>query len=304
MFTKTGLDLLYSSFFSFGFIRRRVKAKKKEFRLNKQSVVKPLCHVINLSKKVSKFEHIVYLKTNPFQKWETLNRSLFFSSSILICVLFCYSYISLTKLKTFVFGCRLSGGKSHICGVTLFEDSVWKDLDIINFCINFYGVSSCINMTLLYMIIYSKDIEVVSDIAYNFKRPPLRTGRIGSIPRLDFYYKGKSSAFNLIISVCIKKPGLIMLLIRGLYSSSFIIKSVFRLSLESNFKHKGHSVLSDWSIEEKERLLYIIFSNTPLNYWSIYSHHIRTPFLRSCLLDGVYLKGDYYISHVKSVTIT
>lgn len=302
MFTKTGLDLLYSSFFSFGFIRRRVKAKKKEFRLNKQSVVKPLCHVIILSKKVSKFEHIVYLKTNPFQKWETLNRSLFFSSSILICCLFCYSYISLTKLKTFVFGCRLSGGKSHICGATLFEDSVWKDLDIINFCINFYGVSSCINLTLLYMIIYSKDIEVVSDIAFNFKRPPFRTGRIGSVPRLDLYYKGKSSAFNLIISVCIKKPDLIMLLIRGLYSSSFVLKSVFRLSLESNFKHKGHSVLSDWSIEEKERLLYIIFSNTPLNYWSIYSHHIRTPFLRSWLLGDVYLKGDYYISH--SVTIT
>jgi len=242
---KTGLDLLYSSFFSFGFNRRSVKAKKKEFRLNKICMSKPLLHVVCISKKVSKLEHIVYLKTNPFQKWETLNRSLFFVSSILICVLFCYCYISLTKLKTFVFGCRLSGGKNHVCGVTFFEDSVWKDLDIINFCINFYGVSSCINLTLLHMIIYSSDIEVASDVAYNFKRPPLRTGRIGSIPRLDLFYKGKSSVFNLIISVCIKKPDLIMLLIRGLYSSSFVLKNVCRLSLESNFRHKGHLMLSD-----------------------------------------------------------
>ena len=122
---------------------------------------------------------------------------------------------------------------------------------------------------------------------------PSYTAGVGSSP--SAIKNMQYSVFNLIISVCIKKPDLIMLLIRGLYSSSFVLKNVCRLSLESNFRHKGHLMLSDWSIEEKERLLYIIFSNTPLNYWSIYSHHIRTPFLRSWLLGDRCLLGDRHV---------
>jgi len=291
---KTSLDLLFQSFFCFGANRTIHKFKKRQFGLNKISVVKPLPHKAFIKKKLTKMKHRMWLKTNPILKWETSVREQNFRGSILLCALLCYSNASLTKLKTLSFRDRLSGGPTKLCGHYSFEDWTEKSNNISSFCVNFYGVSSTIESTLMYMVLYSGCISVPHHLPHNWKRPPFRTRKPGVIPRLDLFYSGKTGVVNLIRDICIEKPHLIACLIKVFSNKMGTLKQMDRTLLESNYKHKGVYIISDWSWSQKENLLYEIFSCVPFVYWGVYTHYIRTSFLRESLFKTIALKGDYY----------
>lgn len=286
-----GLTSLLFSFVSVVMESKRQRYVSRKLNLNELTLVKALNHEVLLEKKVTKIKHRTLLKTNPSIKWQGAYVTLDFVRSSLLVVLFCYSSLSLSKLKTL--SCNSSaGGPTKLCGFYFLEDWKLKKERLNFFLIKFYGVSDRIDETLMFMIRNSENLQVPDRLPHNWKRPPYRTRKPGAIPRLDFYYSGKSSLCYLIEEIVVGTPNLVKVLIESLFcKSNFNSFS----NLEGKSIHKGYCVLKDWSWEQKEKLLYKIFLRIPFNYWSIYMHYIREPFRRKELYNKVSYKGDYYV---------
>jgi hypothetical protein len=286
-----GLTSLFFSFFCFVMESKRQRYVSRKLKLNELTLVKALNHEVLLEKKVTKIKHRTLLKTNPSIKWQGAYVTLDFVRSSLLVVLFCYSSLSLSKLKTL--SCNSSaGGPTKLCGFYFLEDWKLKKERLNFFLINFYGVCYKIDETLMFMVRNSENLQVADRLPHNWKRPPYRTRKPGAIPRLDFYYSGKSSLCYLIEEIVVGTPNLVKVLIESLFCKSNFNSSS---NLEGKSIHKGYSVLKDWSWEQKEKLLYKIFLRIPFNYWSIYMHYIREPFRRKELYNKVSYKGDYYV---------
>lgn len=287
-----GLNSLFSSFFFFVMESKRQRYVSRKLNLNDLTLVKAINHEVLLEKKVTKIKHRTLLKTNPSIKWQGAYVTLDFVRSSLLVVLFCYSSLSLSKLKTLSSNSS-AGGPTKLCGFYFLEDWKLKKERLNFFIIKFYGVSNSIDETLMFMIRNSESLQVADRLPHNWKRPPYRTRKPGAIPRLDFYYSGKSSLCFLIEEIVVGTPRLVKVLIESLFCKSNFNSSI---NLEGKSIHKGYYVLKDWSWEQKEKLLYKIFLRIPFNYWSIYMHYIREPFRRKELYNKVSYKGDYYIS--------
>lgn len=280
---------------------------KKVTRIDNIFVYGNIFQLETKSKKVCMRKHKRYLRTNNILRWKTVLSGLCFLETVLFCSIFCYSNMTLTKLNGISFVFCIS--KTRLSGEYLCESSVFLfKKDKLKFLKSYYGIES--EEELLKNVL-SKMICFSDSLPYNWKRPPWKTRKKGSMQRLDLYYSEKVVVFNLIRDLVVSNKGLLGLLLRlikdyipSLYSCEIVV--VERLELEKR-RVFVHSFC--WSSYYREELVVLIFSSLPLSYWSIYSHLIEDIELRKSLLkssicslvsesNGSFISrkgvGDYY----------
>ena len=236
------------------------------------------------SKKLCMRKHKRYLGTNNILRWKTLHSKLSFFEGVMFCSIFCYSNMTLTKLNSiaFLFSCSSSGDCTRLSGYYFsYEVTYLFKKDKLKFLKGYHNIVSDKEL-LKYLL--SRMSGFSDSLPYNWKRPPWKTRKKGSMQRLDFYYSDKVVVFNLIRDMVLKNKSLFMPLldliknyIPTLYCSAPI--KVNRCLLE-----KRENVNFVWNDYYRQELLLHIFSSLPLCYWSIYSHLISDISMRKSLL--------------------
>ena len=248
------------------------------------------------SKRLPLLKHKRYLGTNNILRWKTVFNKLGFFEGMMFCSIFSHSNMTLTRFNSVAFlvipysknvkglDCtRLSGYYFSYEVTCLFKK------DRLKFLKGYYNVKSDREL-LKYLL--SRMSGFSETLPYNWKRPPWRSRKKGSMQRLDFYYSDKVLVFNLIRDIVLENRQLFFPLldliknyIPSLYSD-FDIRARGsinnRLRLET--KEEGSVDLFFWNSYYREELLVFIFSSLPLCYWSIYSHLIKDVNLRKSLV--------------------
>ena len=242
----------------------------------------PYANIIQVdtkSKKLCVRKHKRYLSTNNILRWKTILNRLCFSETVLLCSMFCYSNMTLTKLNSISFKGDII--KTRLSGDYLsYEVSCLFNKDKLNFLKIFYGINSekeLIRDILKKMICFSYSLP------YNWKRPPWKSRKKGSMQRLDFYYSDKVVIFNLLRDIIVSNKGLLVILLELIKTD---IPKLYKKvdSVERRDLEKGVNFV--WSSYYREELVVLIFSSLPLSYWSIYSHIIEDINLRKWLVES------------------
>ena len=239
------------------------------------------------SKKLCMRKHKRYLLTNSVLRWKTLFSRLNFYQSMVFCGLFCYSNITVTKMNSLAFmpadySTRLSGDY-----FTYEIRSLYKK-DKLVYLKSYYTVNSDEEALKQFMI----GMRGISDhLPYNWKRPPWRTRRKGSMQRLDFYYSDKVLVFQTVRDVIVMNKHLFVPFLRLI---RYFIPSLYKgVSGDDRISRKDRLGLEDgsyggfnWNSNSQQELLCLVFSSLPLCYWSVYSHLIRDEGMRVSLVSS------------------
>jgi len=238
------------------------------------------CNVFQVGTQSAKLcmrKHKRYLLTNSILRWKTLFNRLNFFESMVFCGLFCYSNVTLTKFNSLAF--MGASSSTRLCGD--YEVRSLYKKDKLVYLKSYYSVVSDEEGLKEYLI----EMRGISDhLPYNWKRPPWRTRRRGSMQRLDLYYSDKVLSFNTVRDIIVNNKHLLHPFIRLMRDFIPCLYEDRGLKKDRSDLEKVSKVFKGWNVESQQALLCYVFSSLPLSYWSVYSFIIEDSDMRRSLI--------------------